>query len=84
LLQEKQGKANEATKSFERAIEETKDNQARVIEASQFLMENGKADWAEKLFVEARKKAATKPHTLFNSPSCTGCRTTWKECSTNI
>jgi tetratricopeptide (TPR) repeat protein len=60
VLLEKQGKAGEAVRVAEKAIEEVRDNQPKVMEAAQFGMENGKPEWAEKVFTEGRRKSGNK------------------------
>ncbi len=60
VLLEKQGKASEGVRVAGKAIEEVRDNPAKVMEAAQFGIENGKPEWAEKVFTEGRRKSGNK------------------------
>jgi tetratricopeptide (TPR) repeat protein len=60
LLAEQQNKQNEASKIFDKAIDEVKNSNPKINELAQFFIENNKLEWAEKLYREGRKNSNDK------------------------
>ncbi|MDJ1473117.1 tetratricopeptide repeat protein [Xanthocytophaga flava] len=65
VIQDLQGKKEDAQKSVNRLIDDIKKNPQQIHQIAQYLLENQHPDWTEKMYLEARKSSGSPSEYAF-------------------
>ncbi|MDJ1502625.1 tetratricopeptide repeat protein [Xanthocytophaga agilis] len=65
VIQDLQGKKDEAQKSVNRLIDDIKKNPQQIHQIAQYLLENQHPDWTEKMYLEGRKSSGNPSEYAF-------------------